>query len=480
MVLVLTQGPSFATERVETWRLDSRFAAIDPISTVKDQYPNLRDHAEAISHFAGYYRVNLFLLAEAVELRHAAPDQVTIDTVKDLAQAIGDALEIHSAKIENDDEGPFATELEATLSWDKASALRLLKNASKSMTENGISSQPKTTTDFPPALDLPFDHDAKWRFSAAHHCSGSRLAYPMSSLDFGAPGAQFGDDTSGDWVAAAHDGTITVYSRCFVQVTHPSGWQTNYYHVADIQYETGDQVLAGTHISVNANNQADALCQGGASTYPHTHFDLLNNGQCASLENVYLSGYLVHPGRFSFDDSPTHMWIEKRGIRYFAFGNSIGHESGDNVIDYRYNGMWSSAEIEGHGLNISIAQVKDQNDDIRNVLFVALFTYDDNGDATFYVGNVDFARWRSDEAMVLDMIQTRGGNFTNLQPIDPAFDITPAGTLSVLFLSCTEAQINFVLNERSSDATVEQTFTVFKFGADTDQVCSHPSVQSAQ
>jgi LasA protease len=171
-------------------------------------------------------------------------------------------------------------------------------------------------------LQLPWKNAVSWYFGGVHTTTGANNGTPMSSLDFYKGGQGWGADTSTDYVVAAHAGTVTVYSSCNVTVTSNSGWQTNYYHLSTLAVSNGQQIAANQTIGVYANSQAQALCQGGSSTGPHVHFSLLNNGEYTSLDGVSLSGFVVHPGQYSYDTRPAYMWLTKNGVTYYV-GSAI-------------------------------------------------------------------------------------------------------------------------------------------------------------
>jgi hypothetical protein len=346
------------------------------------------------------------------------------------------------------------------------------------MLSAGISMTLAVAVDQPPALDLPFAEPQAWQFNGAHTWSGDDDGSPMSSLDFASSWSQdWGDDTSGDRVAAAHDGEVTVFSSCYVQVQHPDGWGTRYYHLDNVTVATGQQVRAGDPLATYAGNQEQALCSGGHSTGPHLHFALMRNGQYTSLQDVALSGYVVHPGTSSYDSNRDRMWLEKRGRRYYAFAEQIATEPGDNTIDYRYNGMWYAPEHAGHGMNIEITELAD-GEASRKAAFLVMYTYDDAGDANFYVGNVDFDRWRSDESLEIDLLQTAGGDLSNLGAID--FDdpsqVMPAGQAEIAFDDCNTARVDLLLYERTSGQPVEHFLELLRLIGVPPHVCEAASL----
>lgn len=166
-------------------------------------------------------------------------------------------------------------------------------------------------------LRFPWPSGSVWRSGGAHSNTGS--GYPYSSLDFNNGSGGWGSNTP--WVQASHGGTVTRYSRCNIRVTHPSGYATSYYHMDNLQYNTGDRISAGDWLGRYANNYYTALCDGGQSTGPHLHWSLLRNGRFISLQDVYISGYRVDVGNRNYDSNCWNFYFEKNGRKTCAWRN---------------------------------------------------------------------------------------------------------------------------------------------------------------
>ena len=456
--------------------MDSRFSGFDAIAYVQRHDPALANQAEAISHWAGYYGVNPLLLARMAGLQLREGKWPGLP-VRRLAERLSNAK---AGLMAAGRKAPaqIAPALATTMTLSPDSAVQLLQATRQDMLDAGLSMTLAVTSERPPALDLPFAAPQAWQFNGVHTWTGDDDGSPMSSLDFTRSWAlDWGSDTSEDWVAASHDGEVTVLSSCFVQVQHPQGWATRYYHLDNVVVVTGQQVQAGDLLANYAGNKQQALCSGGHSTGPHVHFALLRDGQYAGLGNVPLSGYLVHPGSSSYDTNHDRMWLEKRDRRYYAFSEQIAAEPGDNRIDYRYNGMWYAPEHDGHGMNIEISEWPD-GEGSRKSVFLVMYTYDDAGDANFYVGNVDFNRWRSDESMVIDLLQTAGGDLSNLAAIDftDPEQVMPAGQAEVAFDDCNTARVDLLLYERTSGQPVEHSLELLRLIGVPPHVCEAASL----
>lgn len=196
-----------------------------------------------------------------------------------------------------------------------------------------ISSSEDLTEDLeevPPVglLQLPYPIGEAWRFGGTHTAGGScpDSSYPscasnaiFSSLDFQKRIEGWGSDTSDAFISAAHDGTVVVNSTCSVEIISPNGWSTSYYHLDNIQVTTGQTVLANEPVANYANNHAQATCEGGITSGPHMHFSLKENGQYVTLNDVSLSGYPVHTGRWDYDTDINHFWLMVDGEKHAAW-----------------------------------------------------------------------------------------------------------------------------------------------------------------
>jgi len=164
-------------------------------------------------------------------------------------------------------------------------------------------------------LQLPYPVQSSWTFGGAHSFTGSGRV--LSSLDFH-DGGFWGNDLSHLWVSASAPGTVKVHSSCNMEIIHENGWSTQYYHLDNIQYSTGDKVERNAYIANYASNERQALCEGGSSTGPHLHFSLKNNGQYVSLQDVHFSGYAVNVGSSNYDTNCNRFYLHKDGKKHCA------------------------------------------------------------------------------------------------------------------------------------------------------------------
>jgi len=478
LLSMLIAGAASAGEAAPVIKTDGRFSGFDTRAYVLSRHPSLASINEAISHWAAYSDVNPILLTHLVR-EFADREPIDSDLVRQLARTLAQ-LDSDRPQKQADtgiSRGELSSRLAGQFGLSTESLEQVLDQSAIDLAATGLNVPSAVSSESPPAMDLPFARPQIWQFNGVHTWTGDDDGSPMSSLDFTRTWTlDWGDSTEFDWVSASHDGEVTVYSSCFVQVQHDSGWATRYYHMDNLQVVNGQRVMAGDLLGNYASEEAQALCSGGHSTGPHVHFALLQNGQYHSLQDIELSEYQVHPGESSYDSS-INMWLDKRGERYFAFSGRIGIQEGDNTIDYRYNGMWYSPENNGHGLNVEITEFPAVPDSRKSV-FLVIYTYDDSGLANFYVGNEDYARWRSDETLVIDMLQTAGGDFSNLAAIDfnDPDQVKPAGQVEIGFLDCNHASIQLDLDERNSGQPVTHSLELVKLIGVPEHVCNAASL----
>ncbi len=317
--------------------------------------PHLLPHAEAISHWAGYSSISPRVLLTLIELHSAglsAPTPLALARpfgplsnapdfaaqVEDIAKRLATA---YYARLDARALAPASGALagllppatdEATFS---ATYTRLFDQAPPSLDRKRLARYQAAAV--PPAnlLQLPYPVGQAWSFGGSHTNTGSGR-FPQSSLDFH-DGGTWGSDTSGKWVVAAAGGRAIRHSSCSVEVIHPNGWSTTYYHLSNVQIQTNQTVNRNQRLANYANTLNQALCQGGHSTGPHQHFSLKNNGAYQHLDGVQLSGYRVHTGRDSYDTDCSYFWLDRNGQRY-----CVGYRLSNPGVASR-----TSAELDG-------------------------------------------------------------------------------------------------------------------------------------
>ncbi len=314
------------------------------------QAPHLLPYAEVISHWAGYTSISPRVLLTLIDLQSqliSQPDLALLQQplaglssangfsaqLQDVADQLATRLYQREAAVSE-----FATAPAAALSYlfsadtnkgaevsqlqaDKLSTFtqRYQQLFAEDYQPAPDSNTQNITTLAGPAngfLQFPFPLGQSWHVGGAHTNTGSGN-YPMSSLDMSIGGG-WGSNQSNTWVAASAAGSFKRHSSCFAEVVHSGGWSTTYYHLMNIQYNTGANVAKNTKIANPANTQPQALCNGGASTGPHQHWSLKQNGSWVHLNTVYLSGWQITATGSSYDTNCTRFYLTKNGVKKCA------------------------------------------------------------------------------------------------------------------------------------------------------------------
>ncbi len=314
------------------------------------QAPHLLPYAETISHWAGYSSISPRVLLTLIDLqsgllseprrgllknRLATPlpglsqRQGFAGQVQDVADQLARQLyqqpALQAAEFGPRSKEPLSYLLQAP-AGEPAPSRQLLDFSSRyqqlfgdAFTSPGLQALPDVTPLAGPAngfLQFPFPLGQNWHVGGAHTNTGSG-SYPMSSLDM-SQGGGWGSNQSGVWVAASAAGSFKRHSSCFAEIVHSGGWSTTYYHLMNVQYNTGASVAKNTRIANPANTQAQALCNGGASTGPHQHWSLKQNGSWVHLNTVYLSGWQVTATGSSYDTNCNRFYLSKNGVKKCA------------------------------------------------------------------------------------------------------------------------------------------------------------------
>jgi len=320
------------------------------------QAPHLLPYAEVISHWAGYSSISPRVLLTLIDLQTnliSQPDLALLQqplaglsTQDDFSAQVQDVADQLARRLYQPQAA--ATEFAAAT---PAMALSYLFPAQSSKTPvlqqaqqdklqqfqsryqqlfaesfastpviaDPVSAATDVTTLAGPAngfLQFPFPLGQSWHVGGAHTNTGSGN-YPMSSLDMSIGGG-WGSNQSNTWVAASAAGSFKRHSSCFAEIVHSSGWSTTYYHLMNIQYNTGAAVAKNSKIANPANTQPQALCNGGSSTGPHQHWSLKQNGSWVHLNTVYLSGWQITATGSSYDTNCTRFYLSKNGVKKCA------------------------------------------------------------------------------------------------------------------------------------------------------------------
>ncbi len=149
----------------------------------------------------------------------------------------------------------------------------------------------------------PWEIGDTWSGGGAHGSS-------HNSLDFWGDWVPWGGDTTPFWVTAMQEGVARVWSSCSVSVVHPNDWVTSYYHLDHVQVADFDDVQRNDRLSNYADNEAQAICDGGFSTGPHVHMSIRYNGTAVSVDevNVDFTAFSHHAGQGDYDTDCDRSW----------------------------------------------------------------------------------------------------------------------------------------------------------------------------
>jgi murein DD-endopeptidase MepM/ murein hydrolase activator NlpD len=221
----------------------------------------------------------------------------------------------------------------------------------------GVRANSASAGDVSAQLSLPWATGESWKLlSGIHSWSGARS--PASSLDF---------TTASGQVRAAGPGTIHRDGRCasaFVRIDHGGGWNTSYYHLANIPpgLTEGSQVTRGQLLGYVGTGTP---C-GGDATPAHVHFTLwkftgrfsFGASQQASIVGVDLGGWTV-----TWDGVWRHACMEKGGATN-CVGKTIvndgtiwgGYAETPRVGDFNGDGKSDIASFtQGTGADVWVA-----------------------------------------------------------------------------------------------------------------------------
>jgi len=171
-----------------------------------------------------------------------------------------------------------------------------------SATQEGAAAATGAAARLPPnQLALPWAAGQRWTLTGGPHGWEKKgKQRPWSALDFAG-----GDGR----VLAAREGLV--YRPCgkttWVQIRHPDGWVTDYYHLTHIpRYANGTWIERGQYVGQIGTSVA---C-GGRATGPHVHFNIRYKGKPVAWDGQQLGGWTIHEGA-----KPYQGYATKQGVR---------------------------------------------------------------------------------------------------------------------------------------------------------------------
>ena len=149
----------------------------------------------------------------------------------------------------------------------------------------------------------PWEIGDTWSGGGAHGPS-------HNALDFWGDWVPWGGDTTPYWVSAMQEGVARVWSSCSMSVIHPNGWTTSYYHLDNILVADQTPVLRNDRLANYADNEPQAICDGGFSTGPHVHMYQRYDGTNISVDeaNVDFTAFSHHAGVGDYDTNCDRSW----------------------------------------------------------------------------------------------------------------------------------------------------------------------------
>lgn len=315
--------------------------------------PALAQHAEAISHWAGYTSISPRVLLTLLEMQtgllssggrslvagdlarpfgNLSSAASVADQVRDVADQMARKLYADPTPLEASEFGGERAQqgaLQAVLARGKQANPEAFADTYQRLfghrfdLQSALAPQNQSLAGSVEAMSapngllrFPFPWGANWHVGGAHTNTGSGN-YPMSSLDM-SQGGGWGSNQSNVWVSSAAGGQFKRHSSCFAEVVHPNGWSTTYYHLMNIQYGTGANIGQLVRIANPANTIGQALCNGGHSTGPHQHFSLKRYGAWQHLNGAYISGWRITAIGSSYDTNCSRYYLVRNGYKKCA------------------------------------------------------------------------------------------------------------------------------------------------------------------
>jgi hypothetical protein len=144
-----------------------------------------------------------------------------------------------------------------------------------------------------PDIWLPWEGGAVWRYMAGPHTASSSVADALDLQPPDAAGQTCEAFTSAFWAVAAADGRAIVMPNA-VEVDHGGGFRTGYYHLADKQVSSGEEVKAGQRLGRPGCCPDGGTGESCWASEPHMHFYTAGPGGRRPIEGTHVGGWLVN------------------------------------------------------------------------------------------------------------------------------------------------------------------------------------------
>jgi LasA protease len=215
------------------------------------------------------------------------------------------------------------------ISWVDLVPKSILSKEEKSVLgQKGNKSLEEVVTQGDPAGDfsLPWEKGQTWRFAGGPHGWSTAAARPWSSLDFA------GGDGK---VRATRIGVAfrMCQNSTWIQVRHPDGWTTDYYHLANLQVANGAQVYRGTYLG----DTSTTVACGGTATGPHVHLTIRYNNNYLDWNGREIGGWTIYEGGAAY---------QGRAERSYVGGNTVVPAGSNGIYSV---GVFYQAHVQNVG-----------------------------------------------------------------------------------------------------------------------------------
>jgi hypothetical protein len=146
-----------------------------------------------------------------------------------------------------------------------------------------------------PALWMPWEGGSVWRYSYGPHSGSANAAEALDFQPLDSAGKQCEAFTSAFWAVAVADGRAIALPNA-VEIDHGGGFRTGYFHMADKQVNTGDEVKAGQRLGRPGCCPDGGVPNSCWSTDPHLHFYTVANGVRRPIAGTSIGGWVVGEG----------------------------------------------------------------------------------------------------------------------------------------------------------------------------------------
>jgi hypothetical protein len=284
-----------------------KYTSLDKLTFNTEQYllnqlPTLLPLRESIDTWAAMLSIHPQLLAEVLQDYF---ENRTIDTTFETKQLVFQ-ISTGIRQALNEDNDPISA----------SRALVAISNAYEFRLDLPVLfAEKRTFEDFdffkgssgPPLfgyLQPPWPRGELWASGGVHTNTGSGSS-PRNSIDIFKNFVNWGGDTSNSWASASQSGIARVWSSCSVSIIHPNGWETSYYHLDNVQVSNFQSVVSNQRIANYADNEPQALCQGGSSTGPHAHVSVYYNGTAIEIDepNLDFTSWKLKAGIGNYDSN---------------------------------------------------------------------------------------------------------------------------------------------------------------------------------